>query len=53
MKACFFATLAVPFLAFASGGPFKIMSYNIRHGVTSDNLAAGAPGRHVGIDPLP
>ena len=36
MKACFFATLAVPFLAFASGGPFKIMSYNIRHGVTSD-----------------
>ena len=36
MKKLFLFLAAVPFFAFASGERFKIMSYNIRHGQTSD-----------------
>lgn len=36
MKKIFLILSALPFFAFASGERFKIMSYNIRHGVTSD-----------------
>lgn len=36
MKKIFLILSALPFFAFASGERFKIMSYNIRHGETSD-----------------